>query len=209
MERFGLAKTGKPLYRVVWSDSRTYLLGGNWEGGDFEMREVQMYDDFHAWILEKWQSAEEFAGPRELWDRKERDPNMASLGPYPSEGEYVHVYTFPAEPDHSMISIVVRAVEASRSLTPEERKRSIMDPLLARQRRNHARIDEIFDNSQPAFRYSDAMISLSNAGNRNIHRTPSKRIKDITFRYGAEDTGLPMTDNAFFTGETPNGNSHS
>ena len=209
MERFGLASTGKPLFRVVWSDSRTYLLGGAWAKDDgFEMREVELYEGVHAWILEKWQSAEQFAGSREAWDAQERDKSKPSLGPYPSEGEYVFAYAFPFEPTHSMVSTWVRANIATMNLTSRQRQDAIMEPLLARQRKNHERVDSIFDEAQPAFRYSDAMVSAVSDG-QNIHRTPSKRIKDMSFRHSAEDLGMPMTDNAFFTGETPNGNSGS
>ena len=199
MQRFGLNAFGKPLYRVVWSESRTYLLGGNWEGGSFEVRETPLYEDA-AWILEKWQSAEQFAGSREEWDRKEADSNTPSLGPYPNEGEYVFAYRFPFEPTDSMVSIWIRANNGTLAMSKSEQKESIMAPLLARQKSNHARIDDIFDNSQPAFRYSDAMVSAVSNGNV-IHRKPSKRIKDISFKHSAEDLGLPMSDNAFFTGE--------
>lgn len=202
MERYGLNPAGKPLYRVVWSDSRTYLLGGDWNhDGGYEVREAQLYEGVHAWILEKWQSALDFAGPKEVWDQKERDRGNASLGPYPAEGEFVHAYTFPIEPDHSMISILVRCIEASRNLTPGERKQSIMDPLLKRKERMEQRIDDVFVESQPSFRFADAMVSMSNAGAKNIHVRPAKRIKDMQLKISAEETGLPMTDNAFFTGD--------
>jgi hypothetical protein len=209
MERYGLNPMGRALYRVVWSDSRTYLLGGNWGGGSFEMRESELYEGVHAWILEKWQSAEQYAGSREEWDAKERDPSTPSLGPYPSEGEYVYAYTFPFEPTHSMISIWIRANSATMNLSAKERKDAIMSPLLARQSKAHARIDDIFDESQPAFRYADAAISMSTAGSRNIHVKPPKRIKDVEFRHSVEDLGMPMSDNAFFTGDTKNGSSSS
>ena len=208
MERYGLNPFSRPLFRVVWSDSRTFLLGGNWGNGSFEMRETLCYDDIHAWVLEKWQSAEDFAGDRELWDAKERTEGIPSLGPYPSEGDYAFVYAFPQEPTDSMISLVIRAVTASANLTSAERRESILAPLLARQKRAHQRIDDIFDESQPAFRYSDAAISMTSAGRNNLRSKPTKRIKDVSFKHSAEDLGLPMRDNAFFTGES-NGSSRS
>ena len=206
MDRFGMNPMSKPLYRVVWSDSRTYLLGGDWnKDGGFEMREVPLYEGVHAWILEKWQSAEQFAGTKEFWDAQERTPGASALGPYPSEGEYVFAYAFPFEPTHSMISTWVRANTATMNLSAKERQNAIMDPLLKRKSRASERIDNIFDDSQPAFRYSDAMVSAAVGGGQNIHRTPSKRIKDIQFNIGAEDLGMPMSDNAFFTGESKHG----
>jgi len=207
MHRYGLNPFGKPMYRVVWSDSRTYLLGGNWEGGSFEVRETELYDGVHAWILEKWQSAEQFAGSREAWDQKERDTNTPSLGPYPSEGEYVFAYRFPFEPTDSMVSIWIRANNGTLAMSKAEQKESILAPLLARKKKDYQRIDDVFEDSQPAFRFADAMVSAVGNGNV-IHRKPSKRIKDVNFRLGAEDLGLPMSDNAFFTGEA-NGHSNT
>lgn len=203
MERYGLStSTGKPLYRVVWSDSRTYLLGGKWPDGACEYRECELYEGVHAWILEKYMTAQEFAGSPRDYQARQFDPasGLLTLGPYPTEGDWAFVYQFPIEPSHSMISVMVRMIEASRNLTAQERMKSIMDPLLARQKRAHERIDTIFDESQPAFRYSDAMVSAANPGHV-IRRTPSKRIKDIAFKKSAEELGMPMTDNAFFTGE--------
>jgi len=207
MHRYGLNPFGKPMYRVVWSDSRTYLLGGNWEGGSFEVRETELYDGVHAWILEKWQSAEQFAGSREAWDQTERDTNTPSLGPYPSEGEYVFAYRFPFEPTDSMVSIWIRANNGTLAMSKAEQKESILAPLLARKKKDYQRIDDVFEDSQPAFRFADAMVSAVGNGNV-IHRKPSKRIKDVNFRLGAEDLGLPMSDNAFFTGEA-NGHSNT
>lgn len=208
MARYGLNAYGEPLYRVAFSDSRTYLAGGKWPDGACEYREVEFYPGIHAWMLEKFQTSEEYAGKREEYNQRQWDAasGLLTLGPYPEKGEWVHCYTFPFEPTDSMISVLVRGIAASRNLTPGERKDSIMAPLLARKKRANQRIDDVFEDSQNAFRFADAMVSMANPGNKQLPRT--RRRNDVNFKLGAEDLGMPMSDNAFFTGEEY-GHSHS
>ena len=203
MARFGLRPNGEPLYRVVFSDSRTSLAGGRWPDGVCEYREMPLYDD-HAWVLEKWRSAVEFAGTREEYHREQYDADsgLLTLGPYPFDGEWQFVYTFPFQPIFSMIAIVVKGEQETAKLSPQEQMRGIMDPMLARRARQHQRIDDIFDESQNAFKNASA---ISGPGNRPINSKRNRRVDDIRFKYGAEDLGLPMSDNAFFTGESPDG----
>ena len=70
MKRYGENPYAEPLYRVVFSDSRTDLLGGKWPDGTCEYREVLRYPGIRGqWILEKWCSAEEYAGKPEEYNR--------------------------------------------------------------------------------------------------------------------------------------------
>ena len=195
MERYGLDTQGRNLFRVVWSDSRTYLVGGEWAEG-FEFREVPMYPGQHSWILEKHLTAEEFAGSKEAWDQKERGDTK--LGPYPSEGEWEFCYEFPFEPTDSMISIWIRGNRATKELTPQQRMDGIMAPMLERKKRQHQRIDDIFDESMYGFR--NGRTRLVGSGNIPIHSTRSKRKGEHKLSLSAQDLGMPMDDNSFFTG---------
>lgn len=57
-----------PLYRVVWSESRYYLLGGQWgDTGKVEYRWAPYYAGRKEWVLEKWLSPEEFGGSEAQW----------------------------------------------------------------------------------------------------------------------------------------------
>jgi hypothetical protein len=195
MARYGLNAYGEPLFRVVWSDSITEMLGVQ-KGEEIKFDEYPSYPDIHAWILEKHQTSGEYAGSKEAYDAKEMAAQI-KLGPYPERGKFVHCYTFPYEPTDSMISLVVRGISASRDLTPVQRKDSIMAPLMARRARQHQRIDDVFDDAQDAFK--GEAVGWDKAG--IIRRRPNRKASDIVFKKSAEDVGLPMSDNAFFTGD--------
>jgi hypothetical protein len=96
-----------------------------------------------------------------------------------------------------MISLVVRGIGASRNLTNVERKDSIMAPLMARRARQHQRIDDVFDEAQDAFK--GEAVGYDRGG--IIHRQKNRKASDVKFKRSAEDVGLPMSDNAFFTGD--------
>jgi hypothetical protein len=60
---------GWPLYRVIWSESRFYLLGGEWgDTGNVEYRWAPYYAGRKEWVLEKWLSPEEYAGSEAQWN---------------------------------------------------------------------------------------------------------------------------------------------
>ncbi len=195
MARYGLNAYNEPLFRVAWSDSVIELLGVQ-KGEEIKFDEYPSYPDIHAWVLEKFQTSAEYAGPREVYDMKEMTAAV-KLGPYPERGKYVHCYTFPFEPDHSMIDIYVRANRATNHLTRVEQKDAIMAPLLARRARQHQRIDDVFAEAQDAFK--GEAVGFDRPG--IIRRRPNRKASDIQFKRSAEDIGLPMSDNAFFTGD--------
>ncbi len=65
----GLNPMGWPLYRVIWSESRYSLLGGEWgDTGKVEYRWAPYYAGRKEWVLEKWLSPEEWAGTEAQWN---------------------------------------------------------------------------------------------------------------------------------------------
>lgn len=113
----------KPLYRVIWSESRTYMLGGMWPSGDIEYRWVPYYGQRKEWVLEKWLAPEEFCGSEDTWKQEQIDYGLASqgivmytMGPYPKHGWYEHCYSFPENAPPNMDAIVP-ILESSKSLT--------------------------------------------------------------------------------------------
>jgi hypothetical protein len=206
MRRFGLNPYAEPLYRVVFSDSRLWTIGGKWPDGACEYREVPMYP-YHAWVLEKHMAASqlEYCGSPERYYREQLDPESGLLtcGPYPLRGEYVHCHTFPVEPTIALVEAQIWGIHKSRELTPGERKNSIMDPLTGQNKDWENRFDSIWEEAMPAFRHSD--FFLSSVPTNNIHAKREKRIRDADLKIGAKDIPLPKGDNYFFTGDA-NGN---
>jgi hypothetical protein len=114
---------GKPLYRVIWSESRTWLLGGCWPDGAVEYRYAPYYAGRQEWVLEKWLSAYEYAGTRRDWERSNSDGFLAphgivvrTMGPYPTMGWYEHVYSFPAD-DEPNLDLIVPLLEEAKNYT--------------------------------------------------------------------------------------------
>lgn len=66
---YGKNPRGWPLYRIIWSESRYYLLGGQWgDTGSIEYRWAPYYAGRKEWVLEKWLSPEEYAGSEAQWN---------------------------------------------------------------------------------------------------------------------------------------------
>lgn len=98
----------KPVYRAMWSADRFHWAAGWWNDYDkqtgallrriFEARYVPKYQMAARWVIEKW-CPPEFFGPPEMWAQVTQEfskqHNMAhlELGPYPSEGDYVSIWT--------------------------------------------------------------------------------------------------------------------
>lgn len=114
----------KELYRIIWSESRSYLLGGAWgDNGRVEYRWCPYYGAHKAWVLEKWLSPMEFAGTEQQWDREQLDYGLCAsgiviytMGPYPTKGWYDHCYSFPADSEPNLEAIVP-LLESAKSLT--------------------------------------------------------------------------------------------
>lgn len=106
----GMNPFGKPNYRVIWGGNRTHLVGGMFKkpvtvkddtiiGKEVtivtrvaEMRTLLKYHPFR-WHMERWRGPE-FYGLREDWyrDSWDEEAQMHTMGDYPSEGDYEHVF---------------------------------------------------------------------------------------------------------------------
>ena len=105
---WGKNPNGKPLYRVIWSESRFWMLGGEWPDGKKEYRWSPYYGGRKEWVLEKWLRPEEYAGSKEMWEIEYRDVNtgLYTMGPYPRQGWYEHCYSFPHDAEPNLEAIV-------------------------------------------------------------------------------------------------------
>ncbi len=100
---------GEPVFRCMWSADVLHWCAGWWndydkESGVFirkvwEVRKVPKYQMAARWIIERWMPPE-FYGIRETWEEATRivseDNHLdfaLELGPYPSRGDYIHLWT--------------------------------------------------------------------------------------------------------------------
>ncbi len=198
MKRYGENPYSEALYRVVFSDSRTDLLGGKWPDGNCDYREAPRYPGIRGqWILEKWCSPEEYAGTREEYERAQFDPDSGLLtcGPYPYRGEYVHCYTFPCVPGDGMIYQIVSALKISRDLTAGHRKQGIMEPLEKQEREREQRFDSIWGDTMGFRPNADAVVSFG----PNQGRQGFKRGGDMPVERFDQSAPLPTRDGFFGT----------
>ena len=116
MRQFGITPSGGNLYRVILSTSRMEMVGGKWPDGRIEYRWVPRYPTPAAfWVLEKWLSAEDYAGPESQW-LPDFESGLFTLGPYPKDGEYEMVFGWPTdlEPGASQVAAVIQYLEYKR-----------------------------------------------------------------------------------------------
>ncbi len=100
---------GNPVFRAIWSADVLHWVAGWWNDYDLESgtfirrvwqaRKVPKYQMAARWVIEKWMPPE-FFGSREQWEEATRivsEDNALEfaleLGPYPAEGDYIHLWT--------------------------------------------------------------------------------------------------------------------
>lgn len=101
----GRNRFGEPNFRAVWGQNRFDWIGGKWvdhaEDGSIlrevvEVRYTHKYAPLDRWHIERWCPPEMYGSP-EAWAKQtleiENGINIPALGPYPSRGEYEHVFT--------------------------------------------------------------------------------------------------------------------
>lgn len=147
---------GKPLYRVIWSESRTYILGGCWPDGAIEYRHSPYYGTRQEWVLEKWLTAKEYAGSEDEWNLSQIDENLArhgmavyAMGPYPANGWYEHCYSFPV--DGVNLHAIVPLLEQTQHLTHAQIRAGIQLHHERMRKEWERKVEDGIRDSAPAF----------------------------------------------------------
>lgn len=212
---FGTNPHGEPIWRVVWSDSRDYIVGANhavYSGNmanDAEFnaaggrdpnvvrrecgyKRYPLYPSFHAWILERWKSPQAATGcpNQDLYQQRYTDPasGLLTLGPWPDRGEYYHCFTFPAEPGATVVYEVITRILAGERYSYWDHKRANEDQLAALKKDRDNKTEAIFYDSQQAFKNRPSNV-----------RTGKKTKYDVKIKYSAEEVGL-RTKGGFHAG---------
>ena len=183
MERFGKNPYGENLWRIVFAPSRYHLLHGN----DGSSKWAPMYRHVGPyWVLEKWMSADAFAGmSRTRWERE-----MLILGPWPERGEYQLAHVFEAcGPVDANLDKLIQWIMAGYRNSYQTVKDGVMAQVEAEQKDVRRQLGDKIENLLPAFGNA-AMVGYG--GIRNP--------KSGNFNKDARSLGLPTTDNAFVSG---------
>jgi len=216
LKAYGTNPFGDATFRVIWSESRTYMVGANHVDYDGDManekmvkahggkdpnvrrqtseyRWLPLYPAAKCWILEQWKSGIAFTGctPAQYYERY-LDPRsgLLTLGPYPDRGEYTECFRFPSEPPISAVVRVINAIRAGWNYSVEEHRKAIESEQEAKKKASADRAQDIFLDSQQAFK------------NRPSNIRPGKRTKEqVIIRKTAEQVGLHQR--GFSTGAPP------
>lgn len=193
------------LFRVVWSESRYYIVGANHNDYDNsgpandptlrergkdpnkirvqrEYRWLPLYPKLHRWVLECWKSPLAFTGcTKEQWDEKYLDlqSGLLILGPYPNRGEYSQCFTFPNEPSVSVVHDTIYRIKAGWNYSYNEHLTANKKEQEQKAKAAASQQQAIFKNAQQAF------------NNRPSNVRPGKRTaKDIKLNITADQTGI-------------------
>jgi hypothetical protein len=148
-----------PLYRVIRSESRWYLLGGEWgDNGRVEYRWAPYYAGQKHWVLEKWLSPEEYCGGGEIaWSDDNLNMELCqrgivvyTMGPFPRLGWYEHCYTFPDDAAPNL-ECIVPLLEATKQLPLSKIKAGLAACHATMRQDWENRFEAIVDDAQGAF----------------------------------------------------------
>lgn len=150
MARYGQNPFGENLWRLVWSDSRTYLVCGQWnDSGAVRAQECLCYPQIRGqWILERWLSAWDYTRmlPSQ-WDASQEN----ILGPYPSRGEYVLAGDGGLDPGLINFDLLIPMIEAGAKMSWGERLAACHLSQANKDKEYDRKADAIIRNAFPAF----------------------------------------------------------
>lgn len=189
MERFGNNPYGDPMWRIVFSDSRRFIVSGTWPDGATYASEESLYPQHpQTWILERWLPAAEFAGClKEAWDR-----TYPMLGPYPERGDYNLCHAFEVVgPADSNLDKLIMWIEEGRKRSFQEIKDGCQAAI---------------DNEKKATRSTqEAMIRDSLSAHLDFPMVGphgARGTKTRNFNLTPRDIGLPSGGNKFVSTRT-------
>jgi hypothetical protein len=192
LKNFGTNLYSDPIFRVVWSESRYYLVGANHReydsdpvndkqlkaaGKDINLiretrgyRWLPLYPGHPRWILELWKSPLSFTGcTKEQWEIFYRDPvtNLLTLGPYPERGEYCQCsVNLSRDPTREEVIRGIYLIKAGWNYNFAEKKQANDEALQKIEKSKFNEFEARFKDAQQAF------------NNRPSSLRPGKRTAD-------------------------------
>lgn len=190
---YGKNPVGKPLYRIVWSDSVYWMIGGLWgDTNTIEYRWCPRYFGMQEWVLEKWMPAKEYCGSREDWDAMPDDHGLHPYGPYPSSGQYEQCYSYK-EGEVPNLQEMAQILEHGRNLYSFEQ--TVVALKLWHENKKKQWGDNVIEEMkemQPAFGHNPTNLSSTKpTGDTGGLSNPYNLVKEV-----ANHRGIILTDDA-------------
>lgn len=133
MGRYGQTPFGDNLFRIVRTDSRRRLVGGEWFGGERMYHWVPAYRNCDAaWILEMWRP--EPMSPRQWSEMSDPVTGWPLFGPYPSRGDYELVFEFDSGVEADSLDNIVGTIAMKRQRSWQDDKDILEREYLADQK---------------------------------------------------------------------------
>jgi hypothetical protein len=165
----GANRFGEPNFRAVWGWNRLAWIGGLFEDRDADgtlLREVPAlrfepkYPQVNRWHIERWLPPEAYGAPR-FWQQQTLETCGAqaipALGPYPSRGDYEHVFTLES-PRGEFVQLTPTIAErialaiVFAAHAPRASRRRALEAHHQRAERNYDRFAwDVLDDAVPAF----------------------------------------------------------
>jgi hypothetical protein len=143
---YGKNPQGKPVYRIVWADSRTEMF--EFEG---KLTEVPLYEGKAdgKWVMEKWLSAEQFYGTRADFERAQK---LTATGmQYEPEGVYQMLSgggIFPGEVTPSLAYLWASQINCDQAnFTNAERAQALREAYELSKKQVDAQKDAVIQNA--------------------------------------------------------------
>lgn len=193
---FGQNDYAENIWRVVWSESRSYIFGARFADGFVGYRHIPLYMKKKCYILERWLSAYSFTKcTEERWNRIHRDPDtgLNQLGPYPSRGVYYGpCWEFDGYPTLGAVESVIKILTRCDDISDYEKNLMMIKAKETEKIMEVQKAKEIIMDALP-LRVTDGLLSSK----------AMARASDIPERFSAQDIqklkGLPVGANKAFT----------
>jgi hypothetical protein len=176
MSRFGATPSGGNLWRIVFADSVTRLIGGRWPDGKEEYRQARAYAEtgVKGWVLESWQSAMEhtLCTAEEYTIRFQQKDCKTTIQhePYPYDGVYIMRHVFEGEP--AGVDLLIAKANSERHMGFYERRRLRVEASEYREKNTRESERYRLRDAQP-----DPNGSMMIKKRRQINLSPAKAFK--------------------------------
>lgn len=186
---FGQNPFGGNMWRVVWSESRTYAFEAEYHDGFKGFRQIPMYINKKCYILERWLSGYQFAKLREeRWNLLHKEQ-----GEYPSRGVYYGPFwEFDGYPTLGAVEAIIGIMTRCDEVTEAEKNAMMIKARETEKILEIQKAKEIILDSLP--------LSVTSGKLTNRFYQDAE---DIPQRLSAQDlqklTGLPVGKGKVFT----------
>ena len=151
LDHLGKNPYGKPVYRVVWADTRRDVVYCQGRRHVMPRYANGAYSELKGtWIVEKWVDPKTLLGMgREQWEALVASIPNAAVEKYPEKGDYELHLALGTKVDATLVAAMIERHEHRfRTTTAEERRIDIERAEDEKQERQAAALDEAYDEAR-------------------------------------------------------------